>query len=540
MLFVFAVAEFIIRPIGEFSLNDDFAYARSVYFWDKTGVFEIGNWPAMSLFSHALLGLAFVKIFGFSFTVLRFANMALCLATLFYLYRFILKYHSSTVSALICGFVVFNPYYMNLFNSYMTDLTFCNFSFLSFYFLHSYYKSKKNHKLILFFVFSTLATLVRQPGIALFFSFFIVALLDYFKNKNVFPLAISILFFLGGLIILFFFEVKIFGRGSVPENYQSLFFSKSDNPSWDNKQHPELSSLILGENALQNLVGKAIRILKFSGSLFLPLFILFFPIFKKRFVECNKFVFFAGTFIFLIALFAINNKAVTGDIVIDLGLGIESTVDRLYIGTNVQHGSAPILFDSLIVLFVIGYLLFLSYVFSAQFRNFFSLKPTLQYLVFVAMGYLILISIAESSFDRYCMFFAFFILVFLVQKKYTHSRSSLILSVVVCILIGTFSVLATKDYFTAARLKKRIRTELITSLKIPDPEINSSGEHQFWDKTLSDFNWVNWDHYNDKKYLITRGPIPQFETFKIYTYRRFVPCGTDTFFVLKKSDKNLN
>ena len=164
MLFVFAVAEFIIRPIGEFALNDDFAYARSVYFWDKTGVFEIGNWPAMSLFSHALLGFGFVKIFGFSFTVLRFANMALSLASLFYLYRFVLKYHSSTISALICGFIVFNPYYMNLFNSYMTDLTFCNFSFLAFYFLNAYYESKKNHKLILFQLILRRASLLWPSG----------------------------------------------------------------------------------------------------------------------------------------------------------------------------------------------------------------------------------------------------------------------------------------------------------------------------------------------------------------------------------------
>ena len=91
LLFVVFIVELFINPIGDFALNDDWAYGKSVYHFNKYNEFVIGLWPAMSLYSHALLGLVFVKLFGFSFTVLRFANMFLCLITLFHLYNFFCK-----------------------------------------------------------------------------------------------------------------------------------------------------------------------------------------------------------------------------------------------------------------------------------------------------------------------------------------------------------------------------------------------------------------------------------------------------------------
>ncbi len=104
--------------------------------------------------------------------------------------------------------------------------------------------------------------------------------------------------------------------------------------------------------------------------------------------------------------------------------------------------------------------------------------------------------------------------------------------------MASYSVLATKDYFTAARLKKNIRTELIKKMIVKDFELGSSAEHQLWDMSIDEVNWVNWDHFNDKKYLITRGGLNGFKVYKKYPFLRFMPVYTDTFFVLKRNDMN--
>ncbi|MFO0356393.1 MAG: hypothetical protein ACK50A_05515 [Sphingobacteriaceae bacterium] len=116
LIIVIFFTEWFISPFGDFSLNDDWAYAKSVYHWHQSGEFSIGVWPAMSLWSHALLGLSFVKLFGYSLSVLRLANMSLCLITLFFIYRYFCKSNKPALSALVCLFIVFNPYYLNLFN----------------------------------------------------------------------------------------------------------------------------------------------------------------------------------------------------------------------------------------------------------------------------------------------------------------------------------------------------------------------------------------------------------------------------------------
>ena len=294
------------------------------------------------------------------------------------------------------------------------------------------------------------------------------------------------------------------------------------------------STLELNFSVVPRVLEKAISITKFGGILFLAFFVLFFPSLQKRIQQTKKNYVVGGSIVFIAALFFINHTEITGDVVINFGLGIESTVDRLYIGDNRHAGSSDTLFYGLFAFFIIGYLLFTLWFSTAKLNRFFLLNPTKQFLVLACIGYLVLIGIAESSFDRYCIFIAFFALIYLMQSPLSYSKNSVLLSLILLFFTASFSVLATKDYFTAARLKKKIRTEFVSN-GVKDFEINSGGEHQFWDKTDEEVNWINWDHFKDKKYLITRGPIEGFSVYKTYTYKRFMPMRTDTFFVLSNN-----
>jgi hypothetical protein len=520
MLFLIALAELIIYPVGEFGLNDDWAYARSVYVWNETGHFELGGWPAMTLFSHSLLGLFFVKLFGFSYTVLRYANMTLCLGTLFFLYRFFLNYQSPKISFLLCAIVVFNPYYMNLFNSFMTDLTFFNYSFLAFYFLHNYYKTKKYPDLFLFFLFSILALLTRQFGILLFCAYIVAAGKECMSSRKLFSLISPILMFLAGLLVLFFFEKYILSV-QPGNNYQGLFAKGHD--------------LDISNRVCWQIFEKTILFLKFAGSFFLVVFVLCLPQFKQRLAHANKWWLVIGILVFTLSLLIVKHNPVTGHLVINFGLGIESTVDRLYIGTNVAHGSNTVLFYFLNGLFVAGYLLFGVWFCASRPSSLSGLSPSKLFILVVISGYFLLVGIAETEFDRYCILPGIFLIVYLTMTELRFNKWSLLASVLALFLLGSFSVIGTRDYFTAARLKLDIKKDLLADHGVKKGELNPGAEHVFWNKTLDDFNWVNWDHYSDKKYLVTRGPLPDFSIYKTFTYRRYMPLGTDTFYVLKNN-----
>ena len=102
LLSLFLIAEIIINPIGEFSLNDDWSYTKSVETLNNTGVFEIGYWPAMTLYAHVLWGLLFVKVFGFSFTVLRISVLILSLITLLTIHKLVFNITHDKKTALNC------------------------------------------------------------------------------------------------------------------------------------------------------------------------------------------------------------------------------------------------------------------------------------------------------------------------------------------------------------------------------------------------------------------------------------------------------
>ena len=60
----------LVNPIGDFPINDDWAYARSVLSLVEDGEFHLLGWGAMTLVSQVVWGALWVKLFGFSFDVL--------------------------------------------------------------------------------------------------------------------------------------------------------------------------------------------------------------------------------------------------------------------------------------------------------------------------------------------------------------------------------------------------------------------------------------------------------------------------------------
>ena len=68
LAFGYLVLIIVINPLGDFPINDDWAYARSVLLLVEGGEFRLLDWGAMTLISQVAWGAIWVKLFGFSNT----------------------------------------------------------------------------------------------------------------------------------------------------------------------------------------------------------------------------------------------------------------------------------------------------------------------------------------------------------------------------------------------------------------------------------------------------------------------------------------
>jgi 4-amino-4-deoxy-L-arabinose transferase-like glycosyltransferase len=83
-LALIVVSYLLVYPVGEYVIEDEWAYVRSLALLHAEGTLRILDWNPMSLIGHLFWGALFTKLFGFSFTVTKISAVALlyveCLA----------------------------------------------------------------------------------------------------------------------------------------------------------------------------------------------------------------------------------------------------------------------------------------------------------------------------------------------------------------------------------------------------------------------------------------------------------------------------
>lgn len=115
----------VIGIEGDFPLNDDWAYAHSAQVLCETGRLERIGWTWAPIVSHALVGALFCLGFGFSFEVLRASGLLMGWLGVLASYGLCRQLGASRRWALLAAAAVgFNPLYLNLSYTYMTDVPF--------------------------------------------------------------------------------------------------------------------------------------------------------------------------------------------------------------------------------------------------------------------------------------------------------------------------------------------------------------------------------------------------------------------------------
>ncbi|MEO6457250.1 MAG: glycosyltransferase family 39 protein [Chloroflexia bacterium] len=164
----------LVPPVRTFPMTDDWIYSRSVsdlLTWN----YHPPEQAQANLLSHVVWGALFVAVFGQSFTVLSVATLVASIIGLagFYL---LLRHLSVSPNAALLGMATlgFNPLYVYLSYTFMTDVTFLTCWILASLFYVRGFQGSGDRWLWLGSIMTSIAYLARQPGAIL-----IVAALAY-------------------------------------------------------------------------------------------------------------------------------------------------------------------------------------------------------------------------------------------------------------------------------------------------------------------------------------------------------------------------
>lgn len=157
----------LVSPVGDFPLNDDWAYAKGVRTLVDTHQYT-SNFMALA-FAQTFWGGLFAVLFGKSYTVLRFSTLLLVLVTLWATARSALELGIPRWVAVLCGAAVLaNPIFLNLAYTFMTDVPFMAPLTLAGLFYLRGFRSGRTRDILLGSLFAVVASSVRQFGVILF------------------------------------------------------------------------------------------------------------------------------------------------------------------------------------------------------------------------------------------------------------------------------------------------------------------------------------------------------------------------------------
>ena len=513
LLLLFFIAEIFVNPLLDFPLNDDWSYSKSVKFLLEKNQLTIGNWCAMTLVTQIYWGFLWTKIFGFTFTVLRFSTLFSSCLALFVLFLLVYRISGNSRLAFWAGLVLlFIPLYFNLSNTFMTDVNFVTLLLLYLLVAHSYLRTGKRWLFVPLLAISVAITLLRQYGLVLPLALLGSLIFSRWKDWQ----GISILVF---SFLLLFLCLK--GYESHLKSYLS-----PDSPykfsSGIDLTDPGFYEVV--KFRLSSRYGTIFLNLLFYSAPFCVLFLV--PVLRQK---TRGQIFFSLVLTVLLSAFFIPGfSLLNGNVVKNMAVGPETVYESWQSPLAHCHSeSFTQVLQVLTYLFcgssVFLFLLVLPQKISKLWKDTFSL-----FCIFLMLGYLLLLLVTESYFDRYHLpLIVLFIIGIAILFRSFEIRTGPAMFYLLFFVYA--SVAGTRDYFQYNDKRWQAYVDL-QKKGVPLKDINAGfeincwaeGEDQWWSAFLS---------LESYDYLIQFQGAPGFQRLRDYPFRRYYPFRQDTLFV---------
>ncbi len=152
-----------VHPIGDFPVQDDWAYGLAVRSLVDDGVYRIPSFVSANLGPMVHWGALFCWPFGFSFTALRISTLVMGLVGglgIYFLFREV--WGDKRLALVAAVTVLVNPIYFSLANTFMTDVPFVALISVAMALIVRGMRREKNVALVAGLALCLVAVLVRQ------------------------------------------------------------------------------------------------------------------------------------------------------------------------------------------------------------------------------------------------------------------------------------------------------------------------------------------------------------------------------------------
>lgn len=175
----------LVSPRGDFPLNDDWVYAKMVQALANDGYFGLSPFSNAFALTQTLYAAPLVKLFGFSFTLLRLTTIFMGWVTVCFTAFTARELGLPNRSALLAALTVFvNPLFINLSYTFMTDVPFCAFASISMFYFVRAFRTPSITTLLSGTIFSIAAFYTRQFALVIPFAFALAAAASGFLSTR--------------------------------------------------------------------------------------------------------------------------------------------------------------------------------------------------------------------------------------------------------------------------------------------------------------------------------------------------------------------
>lgn len=525
---IWIIAIVIVDPVGEFPLNDDWAYSLNVYHLSQEGKLILSNWPAMTLIAQVLWGAIVTSVFGFSFTVLRVSTLFIGLFTIVLFYRILINTAASKTTSLAGVLLfMFSPLFFASSFTFMTEVYFLFTLNLSLFYFFKFYKNEKIKFLLAGSFFVLVSSLIRQPGVAVGVAFAVIYLLN--NRFSIKRLIISITPTIIGLVGLYSYSQWLHLTGRTT-NYSDI----------------SILTKQLSKAPIEFYLNRFGIIALYFGLFSLPISILLLPRILKNYKWYEKgIMLLLGGIAYMSGLL---NSFPAGNVVYNLGLGPKllkdaywgENIDPFLSGQTMNIIKAFSLFSAVIVVVfffkeVIKGLRKIIQIKSSPARL---LRATFIVFFLIYIGFVI---INPIFFDRYVLpcIPAFFLIILPVKPIFTRTNR-FIFGILMSVYV-LFCIAATHDYMSWNRARWAALNYLTNEKKIEKHKIDGGFEFNAWYQTAACNpeikGRISWWFVSSDDYVVSFGDIEGFKTVKKIRYSRFLPPGNDSIYILFKEPK---
>jgi hypothetical protein len=527
VMFLFLIVELYIQPIGEFPLNDDWAYSQAIYSFIYQGKVQLSNMIAIPFLSQYLVGIGVAKLFGFSFFVLRCISIVYTFLMIFIVNRILLllKIKSDFTRFSVLLLFCFNPLVLSLANTFLPDSGILLLALIAVYFMIKIVNEYSRIDYFWFVVFTVLGTLTRQSNIIIPLIF---AFVYYYSNLGVgYSVKKAFFPFFVNLIALLLFENITRFYGLLPLNFNLQVYTIARSV-----QYP---SLVFLKNLFVGVLTSTICIGIFITPLLISNFKNHFSEFKNSRI-CQLVVLLYLVYILFKISVGNHFEPSLGNMLYSFGIGpiimtgFESTDFHAY------------LFAAKIILTIISALGAFSFVlaFYSIFKNVSLQRDSIYnwfslFVCLMLIFYLIPISLNYAN-DRYLLFLIPFFIIGYTLVNTTPIKK--ILFLIPFLLISIYSIIGVDEYFEFNKTRWKALNYLTKELNISPEKIDGGFEFNAW--YFSNSTKYNAQHagrwwwIEDDEFIISPKPRKGYSEFKKYKMNSIVMLPFDELKILKR------